>query len=129
MIRAIEMSRDDMEEIINNIPDHLKEKLKSIIQEATQPDTGIGVVKQFVDQYDDDNVLDGILSFTCASIIKSITTIGMKLSKKHQKRGKSGLTGSEMGQVVISCLRNEADNIEKALVKHDEECPHHCSTH
>jgi hypothetical protein len=129
MMRAIEMSREDMEEIINNIPDHLKAKLKNIIEEVTKPDTGINVVKQFVEQYEDDNHLDGIISFTCASIIKSISTIGMKLSKKHRKEGKNGLTGSVMAQVVISCLRNEADNIEKALVKHDEECPHHCSTH
>ncbi len=129
MIKAIEMSRDDMEEIFNHMPDHLKEKLKSVIESVSLPDTGIEVVKQFVEQYEDDDVMDGIISFTCATLIKKITTISRKLAKKNEKTGKKGMTGSEMALVVISCLRDEASNIEKALVKHDEECPHHCSTH
>lgn len=125
MIQAIEMTREDMEEIFAVLPDNIKSKLKGLIEREC-PDDGIHVLKSFVEQYEADNALDGIISFTCASIISGIATDARAMIKERKKAGDAGIDNMDVAQIVITLLRREADKVEQVLKQDSEKgCCHH----
>lgn len=125
MMRAIEMTQADMEEILSVLPDNIKSKLKGLIEREC-PDDGIHVVKSFVEQYEADNALDGIISFTCASLISGIATDARAMIKERKKAGDAGIDNKDVAQIVITLLRREADKVERVLNHNNEKgCCHH----
>lgn len=125
MIKAIELSREDMEEMMNNLPKHLQDKLKELIGEMECPDSGIHVLKHFLEQFEEDNSMDNIISFTCASMITNITSLAEKSIKEFKKNGKKGINGQDMAYIVIECLKKEAEKISRAMEHHDKHCHKH----
>lgn len=119
MIKAIELNKEDMEEIMEHLPPHIRKKLIEMVK----PDSGIDILRQFVEQYEDDNMLDHILTHTLANLTKKITGCATDMAKENKKKmGKQGLTTVELGHVVIECLRHEAKTIEEAFESHDKTC-------
>ncbi len=119
MIRSIELNKEDMDEIMENLPPHIQKKLAEIIK----PDSGISIVQQFVENYEDDNVMDHILSHTISNLIRKISSAANQMAKENKtKVGKRGLTTMELGIITIECLRHEANTIESAFSDHDKTC-------
>lgn len=119
MIKHIEVSSEEMEEIISRMPENLKEKLLSLIR----PDSGIDVLKSFVDQYEDHNMLDHILAHTASTLIKRITTIAGALHRDKKKKFGESLTTIDVTMIVIEALKEEAKQIKKAVDDHEKNCP------
>ena len=118
MIQAVEMNREDMEKILDALPKDLRKK----ILDQIKPDSGISIVEQFVEQYDDDNMLDHILAHTTSNVIRKITEVAQGVSKDRKKEGKGRINTLELGMIVIECLKDEAKNIQKALDHHEKDC-------
>lgn len=117
MIQAISMGMDDMKEILDALPEELRNK----IMEQLKPDSGIGRIKEFVDQYDDDDMRDHIIAHTLANLIGKIGSVATSAMKDWRKKGKRFST-IDMGLVVIECLKDEAKGIQNALDHHEKEC-------
>lgn len=120
MIKAIEIDAEEMEEILGHLPKELRDKLEIAIGE--KPDSGIHILKKFIEQFDEDNMADNIISFTFASLYKKITLVAHAVHEEAKKSGKKGLTTNYMAQIVVQCLADEAEKIEKAMKKHGKEC-------
>lgn len=119
MIKTLELNAEDMNELMEHLPDNLKKKLAELIR----PDSGIGVVKQFIDEFEDENMLDHIVSHTISNLIRKITGAASSMAKENKKKmGRKGLTTMELGIIVIECLKNEASTIEDAFESHDKKC-------
>lgn len=118
MIQAISMDMDDMKEILDALPEELRKK----IMEQIKPDSGIGIVEQFVKQYEDDNMMDHILAHTISNLMRKIIEVSQGISKDRKKEGKRRVSAIELGMIVIECLKDEAKNIQTALDDHKKEC-------
>lgn len=119
MLKTIEVSREDMEEIINNLPDHLKDKLLEMVK----PDSGIEYLRAFVEKYDDEDMFDHIVAHTLSNIFRRTADAVKHIIKDKKKAGeKDRINTVEMGLIVIEVLRKEAQNIEDALDEHEEKC-------
>lgn len=118
MIQAVEMSKEDMDKIMEALPKDLRKK----ILDQIKPDSGIGIVEQFVEQYEDDNMMDHILAHTVSNLIRKITEVAQGVSKDRKKEGKRRVSTIELGMIVIECLKDEAKSIQKALDHHEKEC-------
>jgi hypothetical protein len=52
----IEISGQDLEEIIKALPKHLKDKLKAMVR----PSSNIEILKEFIEKYEDDCIIRAI---------------------------------------------------------------------
>lgn len=118
MIRAVKIKGSDMKEILEALPEELRNKIMS----AIKPDSGIDDIKEFVENYEDDNMLYHVVAHTLSNLLKKITTIACDMQKDRKKQKKPGVNTIELAMLCIECLKDEAKNIQKALDKHDEEC-------
>lgn len=119
MIKSIEMTKEDMEEILKHVPDHIKEKLF----DAMNPDYGISLVKHFVEQYDDDDLLDNIIAHTISSLIRRMVSGAKSHIEDRRNSGKKArISTIDMAYISMECLKKEADNIREALGDHEEKC-------
>lgn len=117
MIQAISMDMDDMKEILAALPDELKEK----IMKQLKPDSGFEYIKNFIEKYDDDDMIDHIIAHTVSNLISKIGMVATECRKEGRKRGKK-FSRIDMGMTVIECLKDEAKNIQNALDHHNKEC-------
>jgi hypothetical protein len=117
-MKAIEMTRDELKELLKHLPEHLKDKLFHMVK----PDSGIEVVKKFVDDYEDDDMRDHIMAHAVSNLIRGIYKVSRAVVKDRKKEGKKGLNTIEMGYLVIECLKKEAENIKQALDDHEQDC-------
>lgn len=117
MIQAISMNMDDMKEILDALPDELKEK----IMKQLKPDSGLEYIKNFIEKYDDDDMIDHIIAHTIANLISKIGNAATKCRKEWCSKG-DHFSAIDMGMTVIECLKDEAKNIQNALDKHEQEC-------
>ncbi len=117
-MKAIEMTPQELKELLKHMPEHLKAKLFELVK----PDSGIDIVKEFVEKYEDDDMLDHILAHTASNLIRKISTVARELTKDRKKEGKKRISTIDLGKVVIECLKDEAKNIQKALDHHEEDC-------
>lgn len=124
MISAIELDREEVEAIMSHLPQSLREKLQTIIHESIC-DKGINTMKHFIAQYEDDDPMDHIVSFTCATIIGRIYEAAKQLMIVNKKEGKKGINGHDMGRIVSQQLKEEAKRIEAALREHEHDCSKH----
>ena len=127
-MRAFEMSRDDMLEILKSLPESLKEKFSELIDDISKdkPDSGIQVMREFVEKFEEDDQMDNILSFTFASLLSKITTIAINMAEDREKQGKrKGLSGQELAMIVVMSMRDEANRIESAVDCHTKTCKNH----
>lgn len=124
MIKEIEMNREDMEEILKNLPKHLRQKLEELID--SKPDSGIDIIRQFVEKYEDDDMFDHIMAHTMSNIFRRCADTVNHIIKDKKKEGKKGrISTIEMGIITIEVLRKEATNIEEAIEHHEEKCDRH----
>jgi hypothetical protein len=117
MIQAISMGMDDMKEILDALPEELRKK----IMEQIKPDSGIGRIQEFVEEYEDDDMRDHIIAHTVSNLIKKIGSVSTSAIKDWKKKGKRFST-IDMGLVVIECLKDEAKGIQSALDHYEKEC-------
>lgn len=117
-MRAIEMNSDDISEILKHLPKELKEKLAAIIR----PDSGLDDLKEFIEQYEDDNMLDHILCHTMTNLLKKISRVAHGLDKERKAKKEGRLTTIDCGLVVIGCLLDEAKMIQEAIDSHNKDC-------
>jgi DNA-binding transcriptional ArsR family regulator len=118
MIQAISMGMDDMKEILDALPEELRNK----IMEQLKPDSGIGRIQEFVEQYEDNDIRDHIIAHTVSNLIRKIGGVSTEMMKERKKEGKKRVNTIEMGQIVIECLKDEAKNIQEALDSHNKDC-------
>jgi len=118
MIQAISMGMDDMKEILDALPEELRNK----IMEQLKPDSGIGRIQEFVEQYEDDDIRDHIIAHIVSKLIRKIGGVSTEMMKEKKKDGKKRINTLEMGQIVIECLKDEAKNIQNALDSHLKDC-------
>src|SRR5690606_22067115 len=116
-MRAIEMTGEELSEILDHLPLELKKKIAQMIK----PDSGIRHVKSFLEQYEDDDMIDHIIAHTISNLIGKIGSVATSTRKDWKKSGKK-FTTLDMGLVVIECLKDEAKNIEEAFEKHEKDC-------
>jgi hypothetical protein len=128
MIQSIEMTKDEMIEIMAALPVHLRERLEKTMQ-MVRPDSGIDVVRQFVDQFEEDDRVDNMLSFTCASLITGVVADIRKNIQAAKKKGLRGLDGLDVAKTLVERLHKEASKITRALSEHEEEHAECCSNH
>lgn len=114
MIQAISMSMDDMKEILDALPEELRNK----IMEQLKPDSGIGRIQEFVEQYEDNEIRDHIIAHTVSSLIRKIGGVFTEMMKDGKKR----ISRLEMGQIVIECLKDESEDIQEAIDSHLKDC-------
>lgn len=117
MIQAISMGMEDMKEILDALPEELRKK----IMEQIKPDSGIGRIEQFVEEYEDDDMRDHIIAHTISNLIKKIGSVSTSAIKDWKRKGKKFST-IDMGLVVIECLKDEAKGIQSALDHHEKDC-------
>lgn len=117
MTQAVSIDGEDMKKILDALPEALRDK----ILEQIKPDSGIGRVKEFLEEYDDDDMRDHIIAHTISNLISKIGAVSTSCMKDWKKKGKK-FTTIDMGMVVIETLKDEAKNIQNALDKHEEEC-------
>lgn len=110
----IAVTEDEMLEIMAALPEHLREKLENIFK-IVSPKLGIEVLRQFVDQFEEDDRDDNMLSFTCASLITGVIADIRKSIFVAKKKGLRGLTADDAANIVIEHLYKEASKIKKAL--------------
>jgi hypothetical protein len=122
VIKAIEMNREDMEEILKHMPEHLKAKIEDLIKEF-RPDSGIEYLREFVEKYEDDDMFDHIVSHTMSNIFRRTRdAVNHILKAKKREKQDPRINTVEMGIITIEVLRKEAENIEEALDTHEKKC-------
>ena len=110
-MRAVELDKDDVEEIMSALPKELRKKLLYMMTQGFS-NQSIERLKRFVAEYDDQCQIDGIIANTCANIIDKI---GRGLTDASE--GKKNFNGLDAGLVVMKILRKEADNIDDVVKK------------
>jgi hypothetical protein len=122
-MRAIEMGKEDLLEILGSLPPRLKEKFEDLINHIVKPESAIKIVEKFVEQYEDDDMCDYILAHTTSNLIVKITDTIKHIIKDKKKEGKKeAINTIEMGIIVIECLKKEAESIREALDRHENTC-------
>lgn len=119
MIREIKLEREEMDEIMAHLPESLRKKLHSAIHDNLC-EMGIKEMKSFVEQYEDDNQLDRVISFTCATMIGRIVNGVSILQREKEGNRERGINGHDMARIICHQLRTEADKIEEAIQEHEE---------
>jgi Mg/Co/Ni transporter MgtE len=118
-MKAIEMTRDELKELLKHLPEHLKDKLFHMVK----PDSGIELLKEFVEKYEDEDMFDHIVAHTLSNLFKKMNNAVREVTKDKKNRGKKGrISTLEMASITIECLKNEAENIKDALEHHETEC-------
>jgi len=125
-MRAVELDREDIEEIMNALPKELRSKLVQMMTHSFS-ERSIERLKRFCAQYEEDCQIDGIIANTCGVLIDKIgSSLNHALDEK-KKRGKC-FNGLDAGRMVAQLLRDEAELIEesikKGLDRERSECGH-----
>jgi hypothetical protein len=123
---VIKLNGDDVKEIMDALPKDLRGKLVDLMKGHVS-ERQIERVRRFCAQFEEGDDVDGIIAMTCASLIDQI---GNSLTEQMDRNGKNGIhsmCGADAGKIVAQILREEADDIMKAVKKHGSEdpCEHH----
>lgn len=111
--------KEVLEALIKIMPKSLKKK----ILELVKPDSGIEIVKQFVDQYEDDNMMDHMLAHLTSNLIRKITSVSIELSKDRKNtEGNGDLNSVDIARIAADCLKDELEGVSKALALYREKC-------
>ncbi len=113
MMKSIEMTNEDMQEIFANIPEHLKEKLKAKIK----PDSGIHTIKNFVEQYDDDHMLDHVMASTISNLFCRVLS-GFRTT---QEGSTHDIRAAQIGYIILESLKTEAVALQDSLELFEKE--------
>lgn len=117
-MRAIEVTGEDLEEILKHMPDHLKKKIASLIR----PDSGIRFIKDFIEQYEDDHMVDHMTAHVISNLIRKIWGGCNSVNESFKKAGEPGISTFDVGLIIIESLKAESENIKNALDEHEKEC-------
>ncbi len=115
MLKAIQLNMEEIGEIMACMPEHLKEKVQTLMDDAETLDSGLHVIKHFFAQYEEDNVIDFTIAFLCASLISRIIKSVNKLSIDSIGSGKVGATGKDMALITLDALKVQVNMIEEVL--------------
>lgn len=118
MINSIEMSKEEMDVFMKALPKDLRDQIMAKIK----PSSGIEIIREFVEKYEDHDMSDHIIAHTASNLIRKITTIAYNLSKDKRKKGDGRISTIEMGFIVSETLKAEAQHILDAISEHQEEC-------
>ena len=117
MIKSIEINQEDMEKILDALPLHIQNKIKDQI-ESQKPDSGIRIIKQFVEQYEDDQMVDHMLACAASGIIvRTITSLS--ILQKNKKTLK--LSPHELSCIIIDCMKKLANILEEAVKEQEKD--------
>ncbi len=123
---SIELSREETDEIFDNLPKHIKDKIIKRARAAHEdvPDSGIEILREFVKQYDENDSIERVMSFLCTCVLTRMIDGLCEARKQAEKSGERGISGEKVGRIALKSLEDEAAKIRRAFASVQSKSTH-----
>ncbi len=125
MTTVIELTTERLQEIMESLPHEIRGPIQALLLKAFAI-TPIRNIQHFIDAYENDNPLDGLIAGILTSVITHVGDGVREDMKKYLQTSEKSYTGVQATLYAANTLREIANQME-CHVEHNE-CSKCCDT-